>query len=395
MLNKKSTLFHYGLLGALLIYSFMFYKTITWELAALSIIFILLEPKIFIEAKKNKGLARIGFSLLLLTLISFNLLAISSNFINIYNKESEVKTLNNKYVRQQEKLKQLKSSITSIETELNSYPTLEAFTSKSPKWEDKTQLNQTWQDGKKDINNRLTTAQQEYNKELSTNIDKYKITNKDNGYNAIFTAISQKINVKTSNLTIIIYMLFAVVLEIFIFYTKVLSVKESKNYKKTAKELINDAVVEGIEESVKNYLESFRSFNKSLSQNNLEEKEQIFVKVYEQPKHEKEEVKQIEEAKEVEEQEEVEEVKEQLFTPKVLNLDNLQKVFDYIQENKTGDIAPGIKKISDNTEIATGEVGRIRDALIKFGYLQPDNKQTIILKENLNLGDFEGGNNNE
>lgn len=390
MLNKKSTLFHFSLLGALLIYSFMFYKTITWELAALATIFILLEPKVFIEAKQRKGLERIGFSALLLILISFNLLAISSSFINDYNKESETKTLNDQYVRQQERLKQIKTSLTTTEEELKVYPTLESYISKSPKWEDKTQLQSDWQKGKQDITARLDGIQKEYNKELSTNIDKYKITTNNNGYTAVFAAISEKINVKTKNLTIIIYMLFAIVLEIFVFYTKVLSVKESDNYEKTAEEMTNDFAKEMSKEFHKNCLEMMKnSFKNSFNQNNLEEKEQIFVKVYEESKPKKEEVKQIEEAKE-DQQEETREDQEPLFEKKVLNLANLQKVFDYIQENRNENIAPGIKKISDDTEITIGEVGRIRKQLIKHGYLEPDkvNKQTIVVKENLDINDF-------
>ena len=273
-MNKKSTLVHFVLLGALLIYSFMFYKTIAWELAVLATIFILLEPNIFIEAKKRRGLERIGFSILLAIFILFNLLAISSGFINDYTKESETKTLNNQYVRQQEKLKQLKTSLASTETELNSYPTLESYTAKSPKWEDKTELNQTWQKGKQDITARLDGIQKEYNKELSTNIDKYKITTNNNGYTAVFIAISDKINVKTSNLTIIIYMLFAIVLEILVFYTKVLSVKESNNYEKTEEEEFIDFAKEMRKEINRNCLGMMRnSFGQILNQSGPETEE--------------------------------------------------------------------------------------------------------------------------
>jgi hypothetical protein len=272
---------------------------------------------------------------------------------------------------------------------LKNYPTLAAYTANSPKWENKTVLNQTWQDGKKDITNRLNIAQQEYNKELSTKVNQYNITSNKSGYNAIFTVISNKINIETSNLVLIIYILFAVILEIFVFYTKTLSVKESKNYKKSSEEMTIELVREMNEQWYKNQLQALRNnFDKSLSQDSLEENEQVFIKVYQESKPEKEEVKQIQEAKE-DQQEETKEDQEPLFEKKVLNLANLQKVFDYIQENRNENIAPGIKKISDNTEITTGEVGRIRDVLIKFGYLQPDNKQTLIVKENLNLGDFE------
>lgn len=389
-MSKKYTFLHFSLLGLALAYNFAFYKSISWELAILAIIFILLEPNVFMAIKQSKdSYKRVFFSVLLVILVSFNLLAISSSFINKYNKESSAKTLNNEYTKQQEKLRQLKSSLASTEEELKNYPTLAAYTANSPKWENKTVLNQTWQDGKKDITNRLNIAQQEYNKELSTKVNQYNITSNKSGYNAIFTVISNKINIETSNLVLIIYILFAVILEIFVFYTKTLSVKESKNYKKSSEEMTIELVREMNEQWYKNQLQALRNnFDKSLSQDSLEENEQVFIKVYQESKPEKEEVKQIQEAKE-DQQEETKEDQEPLFEKKVLNLANLQKVFDYIQENRNENIAPGIKKISDNTEITTGEVGRIRDVLIKFGYLQPDNKQTLIVKENLNLGDFE------
>jgi hypothetical protein len=390
IMSKKYTFLHFSLLGLALAYNFAFYKSISWELAILAIIFILLEPNVFMAIKQSKdSYKRVFFSVLLVILVSFNLLAISSSFINKYNKESSAKTLNNEYTKQQEKLRQLKSSLASTEEELKNYPTLAAYTANSPKWENKTVLNQTWQDGKKDITNRLNIAQQEYNKELSTKVNQYNITSNKSGYNAIFTVISNKINIETSNLVLIIYILFAVILEIFVFYTKTLSVKESKNYKKSSEEMTIELVREMNEQWYKNQLQALRNnFDKSLSQDSLEENEQVFIKVYQESKPEKEEVKQIQEAKE-DQQEETKEDQEPLFEKKVLNLANLQKVFDYIQENRNENIAPGIKKISDNTEITTGEVGRIRDVLIKFGYLQPDNKQTLIVKENLNLGDFE------
>jgi hypothetical protein len=85
----------------------------------------------------------------------------------------------------------------------------------------------------------------------------------------------------------------------------------------------------------------------------------------------------------------IESAKEPLFEKKVLNLDNLEKVFNYIIETKTGNVAQGIKKIAENTDLKIGEVTRIRDNLIKHGYLQPDKMQTLVVKESLNISDFE------
>lgn len=130
-----------------------------------------------------------------------------------------------------------------------------------------------------------------------------------------------------------------------------------------------------------------------LEESNQEsEKEKIFIKVFEQ---QQEEVEQIE-AKEVMQIEEPKE--EKLFEKKVLNLENIEKVFEYIINNlKPGNVSQGIKKIADNTNMSTSEVIRIREQLVKFGYLQSDKEkmQTLVIKEKLNLKDFEEDNDNE
>lgn len=83
---------------------------------------------------------------------------------------------------------------------------------------------------------------------------------------------------------------------------------------------------------------------------------------------------------------------EKLFEKKVLNLENLQKVFNFIIENMSGEnVAPGMKRTSDNTDIEYSEIVRIWEELKKYGYLEPDkvNKRTLVLKEQLNLNDFD------
>lgn len=88
---------------------------------------------------------------------------------------------------------------------------------------------------------------------------------------------------------------------------------------------------------------------------------------------------------------EEEDLKEPLFEKKIINLEHLKIVFDYIIENLSDEnIAPGMGRIVKDTEVNSGEAKRIRNSLIKFGYLQPDLKQTIVLKKELNLNDFKG-----
>jgi group I intron endonuclease len=88
-------------------------------------------------------------------------------------------------------------------------------------------------------------------------------------------------------------------------------------------------------------------------------------------------------------------VHKKLFTERPLSIKHIQKVFNYILETKTGNISHGIRKISRGTKIIPGEAERIRNKLIELGYLKNDNRQTIILKENLNLKDFREDNDNE
>jgi hypothetical protein len=378
---KKFTILHFSLLSLSLLYSFIFYSSIAIELAIMAIIFDLVKPSMFITALQSKGIKRNVFGILVIILVSFNLLAISSSFINKYNKESSTKTLNSEYTKQQDKLKQLKSNIISIETELNSYPTLEAFTSKSPKWEDKTQLNQTWQDGKKDINNRLTTAQQEYNKELSKKIAKYNVVNKDNGYNAIFTALSQKLNVKTSNLVLVIYILFAIMLEILIFYTKTLSVKEQKNYIKSTDEMTADLIKEM---NYQLHLKQLQALKNSFDENVV-----VAVKeIVEQPK--KQVFQQISEPDPEIETKLIEaDLQENRFRKKVVEIENIKKYLEYLLENSENDIAIGYKKVAEGLGLTESEALRIFDKLKKKEYLETEGKKTFIKKEEFNESDFE------
>lgn len=83
---------------------------------------------------------------------------------------------------------------------------------------------------------------------------------------------------------------------------------------------------------------------------------------------------------------------ERLFIKKPLPTEYVIKVFNYIMENKNENISPGVGKITRNTGLKSGEVGRIRDVLIKYGYLQPDKQkmQTLVIRDDLNLSDFEG-----
>lgn len=398
-MNKKSTVIHYSLLSLSLLYSFFFYNSIALELAIMAIIFDLVKPNMFITALQSKGIKRNVFSILVTILVVFNLLAISSSFINKYNKESVNKTLNIEYTKQQDKLKQLKSNIANIETELKNYPTLESYTAKSPKWEDKTVLNQTWQQGKQDITYRLNTANAEYSKELSKKVDKYNITDKKNGYNAIFTALSQKLNVKISNLVLLIYILFAVMLEILIFYTKTLSVKESKNYVKSTEEMTIDLVKQMNYEWHKNYLQLIKNnFDKNLNQGNQSEK--VIIKVIEkESKPEKVEQEEIETEKEqqieTEEIKQIEEPKEEvieetpLFQEKILNLEEIEQYFNKMIEMSDKGIAKGVRKTATALDIDTGTATRIFEKLKNKQYIKTVGIQTKILKNEFNPDDFE------
>jgi hypothetical protein len=138
-----------------------------------------------------------------------------------------------------------------------------------------------------------------------------------------------------------------------------------------------------------------------LEENCNQEPEQtkIYV-IQENIETEKEEPEQIEqtETKLIESKKDPEETEEKLFEKKLLNLENIEKVFEYIINNlKPGNVSQGIKKIADNTNMSTSEVIRIREQLVKFGYLQSDKEkmQTLVIKEKLNLKDFEEDNDNE
>jgi hypothetical protein len=378
-MNKKFTLVHYSLLSLSLIYSFVFYNMIAIELAIMAIIFDLVKPSIFITALQSRGIKRNIFSLLVIILVGFNLLAISSNFINKYNKQTVSKSINNEYTKQQDKLRQLKSNIETIETESKNYPSLDKFLEKSPKWEDKTALNQSWQQGKQEITNRLNSTNKEYNKELLRKVDKYTVTNKQNGYSDLFTATSKLLKVDSKVLILILYLLFAVMLEILIFYTKTLSVKEFANYVKSADEMTADLVREINLELHNRQLQTLKnSFDLNL--NSVVPDEKIIVKVIEkESRPEEPEQKLIEEAK----------ADPELFVEKPLPIENIKSYHDFILENSNENIAIGYKKVADNLGLSQSEALRIYKKLKEKGYLVTVGLRTTIEKENFNKEDFE------
>lgn len=131
-------------------------------------------------------------------------------------------------------------------------------------------------------------------------------------------------------------------------------------------------------------VEEYKQLSKNPNQKPSAEREKVFIKVFE----ESEETKLLSTPTDPEEKEDSEE--EKLFVKKDIDPKDFKTVFDYIQENKTGDIAPGIGKITKNTGVKTAP--RIREKFIKFGYLQPDKEknQTIILRDDFDWDDFKG-----
>jgi hypothetical protein len=360
----------------------------------MAIIFDLVKPNIFITALESKQGKRILFGAIVAILVLFNLLAISSNFINNYTKQSTSKTINSEFTIRNKQLKQLQSNVESIKTELNNYPTLEIFLSKSPKWEDKTGLASNWNQGKQDISKRLDIAQTAYNTELSKNIEKYKISKKQMGYSAIFASVSSQLNVDVKNLILGLYILFAMILEILIFYTKTLSVKEFKNYVKTPEEMTSDLIKQSNLEMHKRQLEAIQN----VFSNNVIGSIQ---KVAEIPKQidfdtfvveDQEEVKQLQGIEETKEDLRVdEEIKNKYqYIRKTLDIDNIRKYHQYILDNlKDENIVVGIKKVASTLGLTQGEAMRIYNKLRDKAYIKTlEDKKTRLQKKKFNANDF-------
>jgi predicted PurR-regulated permease PerM len=407
---KKFTIIHYSLLVLSLMYSFYFYKEISWELAILAVLFELFKPVLFINAIDSRKSSKYLFVSAVIVLVTFNLLAISSSFINTYNKQSTSKTVNEAYKIHNKRLEGLKSNIDSIKTELNNYPTFESFTERSPRWEDKTQLNQNWQSGKQDITNRLNSANTEYSKELSNNVNQYNTIANKMGYSAIFTALSKQLKVDTKNFILCLYLMFAVMLEILIFYSKTLSNKEIKGYKKTNDELTKELIEEINLEIHKRQIEAI----KNIFNNNLPSKNNMPVLAYETPRNDtkiiiedakeqqQQKVKKIEASKDFEindvmdpllEKNNLVELKESKtlyqYTKKPLDIENIRKYMNYLLENSKDDIAIGYKKVGESLGLTQGEAIRIYNKLLDTKYLEKADKRTTkIKKTNFNENDF-------
>jgi len=398
---KKFTIIHFTLLFLSLSYCFEFYFSICLEIAIMALIFDLVKPTIFISMLNSKGIYKGIYAAILTILIMFNLLAISSGFINNYNKQSSTKVINQGYAIHQDKIKQLKTNLDNVQSELNQYPSIEIFLSKSPKWEDKTDLTKNWQDGKQEISKRLDIAQTAYNNELSNKINKYNIESKKMGYSSIFKTISSKTNVSNDTLIFILYMLAAIVFETLIFYTKVLSKKESQDYIKSNDELTKELINEMNLEIHRKQLEAIKySFNNNIM-NNI--KPMINEPINENVKVEIEEpVKQIEEKKVIEnlglkendievdpldEDLEIEKVNYK-FSGKPLAIENIRAYHNFILENSKDDIAIGYKKVAENLGLRESEAQRIYNKLKEKNYLISSDRKTLIEKKNFNESDF-------
>jgi hypothetical protein len=398
---KKFTIIHLSLLALSLLYSFIFYNSISIELAVMAIIFDLVKPNIFITALESKQGKRMFFGGIVAILVLFNLLAISSNFINNYTKQSTSRIINSEFTIHNKQLKQSQSNVENIKNELNSYPILEIFLSKSPTWEDKTELANNWQQGKQDISKRLDTAQTAYNTELSKNIEKYKISKKQMGYSAIFASVSSRLNVDVKNLILGLYILFAMILEVLIFYTKTLSVKEFKNYVKTPEEMTSDLIKQSNLEMHKRQLEAIQNVFSNNVIGNIQKvaelPKQIDFETYVIPES-KEKIRQIEEPTEKKENplhEESKNVDEEIknkyqYIRKTLDIDNIRKYHQYILDNlKDENIVVGIKKVALTLGLTQGEAMRIYNKLRDKDYLKTlEDKKTRLQKKKFNANDF-------
>jgi len=112
---KKFTIIHFTLLFLSLSYCFEFYFSICLEISIMALIFDLVKPTIFISMLNSKGIHKGIYGAILTILIMFNLLAISSGFINNYNKQSSTKVINQGYAIHQDKIKQLKTNLDNVQ----------------------------------------------------------------------------------------------------------------------------------------------------------------------------------------------------------------------------------------------------------------------------------------
>jgi hypothetical protein len=392
---KKFTIIHFTLLFLSLSYCFEFYFSICLEIAIMALIFDLVKPTIFISMLNSKGIYKGIYGAILTILIMFNLLAISSGFINNYNKQSSTKVINQGYAIHQDKIKQFKTNLDNVQSELNQYPTLEIFLSKSPKWEDKEGITKNWQDGKQEISKRLDIAQTAYNNELSNKINKYNIESKKMGYSSIFKTISSKTKTSNDTLIFILYMLAAIVFETLIFYTKVLSKKESQDYIKSNDELTKELINEMNLEIHRKQLEAIKySFNNNIM-NNI--KPMINEQINENVRIEIEEPKELIENLDLKENDiEVDPLDEDLevekvnykFTGKPLAIENIRAYHNFILENSKDDIAVGYKKVAENLGLRESEAQRIYNKLKEKNYLKSSDRKTLIEKKNFDESDF-------
>jgi hypothetical protein len=380
---KKFTISHYTLLALSLIYSFKFYNTIAIELAIMAIIFDIIKPTIFISAVESKKTPRIIFSSLVIVLVIFNLLAISSSFINNYNKQSTIKTISNKYTIHNKKLSELNKIVDNIKQELSNYPTLDSTIKDIPGTHstNRLEITKSWQQGKKEIEDRLNISQSNYSSELSKDISKYQVNKNEMGYSSVFEVLSKNLNVSSKSLILSLYILFAIMLEILIFYTKILSNKELKNYTPSSEEIMAKSVKE---------------MNFKLQQQQLKALEENFnnniigiEKVTEKNKFIIPEITVNEVLEDIEIHVEQEEVIENKFLPKPLKIENIREYYNYVIKNSKNDVAIGYKKVAESLGINQSMALRIFNKLRDKEYLVTADRKTLIEKKEFDMSDFE------
>jgi len=390
---KKFTIIHYALLGLSLMYCFKFYSSICIEIAIMAFIFDLVKPTIFIESINSKGSKKTVFNTLLIILIGFNLLAISSGFINNYNKQTTSKTLNQTYLIHQEKLKELKTNLELKSNSYKNYPSQDQYLSKYKSWEDKAEPISKWENGKNITKSDMDKAQELYNSELSRSVKKYKTVNNQAGYSEIFNILSRNTNARTDTMIFLLYMMAAIVFEILIFYTKVLSNKELKCYSKSGEEILAEKVKEINNKLQIMQLEAIENmFNKNIAM--LDKSEEIKVIAeenqissndhqeflideivdgteYKEPDHREElkDVKEITFEKPLQDEENTSLHENNLFKEDPISFNDYKIYFEFCNENLKNGFTPGIKKVANSLNIPVGKAQRIHARLRENKYI--------------------------
>lgn len=221
--------------GVSIYYSFRFFNDIN---PFFGVIIVLFESVTFfymprlVQSKDLSIKVLMGIIVAMTCLFSiFGVVSNGYNFITQNNQSQYRMETNPKYTDYLSNKKTKQQTLEAYKQELQKYPTFEEYTKNSPSWENKTNLNKSYIDGKTKIEDNIAKTQSEIDKTVIPEKE-IKIKIKTTGYNEMLNKISEITSFNVETIILILMSIVAVLLQLIILTARLYKSK-SKDFSKT------------------------------------------------------------------------------------------------------------------------------------------------------------------